>query len=635
MKKSLFFVAAASALMLTACSSENDVVQNAPQTQETVAKALDFDVYLPEAANVTRAGDPVGVMNTEKLKTLNKGFGVFAMYQDGIDYPANNTNLLPNFMFNEHVSWNGGWSYSPLKYWPNETTNDSQDPDAAVMPGPGTPGANLDKLSFFAYAPYVVTGAAPLATKDATTMVIDRDASTKISAYHGSETSGITAISAQDYASDPKVEWAYSADLDQNVDLLWGVAPAGMTYTDVSGGTTSAPTGMPLLDMVKPDKDQKMKFLFQHALSRIGLSVVSAIDQIAAGDDGNKFNNMQTRVLIKSVEVYGDFGKQGVLNLNNGNGTANVANWIAKSILTHTVGGAALFTFDSRQDGSSGNGYIAPDLRYVDSQITGVTSAGSAGAAATAFSALNTGVLPSEQTLLSGDADPDPSKKVTNPTFAYGKVYYVSAGANDKGYKIAKISATAPSDIFIKDEDNYKQVFASGATVSLDGNSPEYYSFTPGTVVAAAATLPAKYYKKTVTDGKATYTLMTTAGTADAADTYYDFNGASDDKKFVGTAYATGDYYTALIPRYFMVIPTGDTNIKVKITYAVVTYDEKLNTYVTNVENDITKATSLTLKSGKSYNLKLILGLTSVKLDATVADWLVADDAEIWLPKNN
>ena len=55
---------------------------------------------------------------------------------------------------------------------------------------------------------------------------------------------------------------------------------------------------------------------------------------------------------------------------------------------------------------------------------------------------------------------------------------------------------------------------------------------------------------------------------------------------------------------------------------------------ISDVENDITKQTTIQLRSGKSYNLKLILGLTSVKLDATVADWQIADDAEVWLPKN-
>ena len=81
--------------------------------------------------------------------------------------------------------------------------------------------------------------------------------------------------------------------------------------------------------------------------------------------------------------------------------------------------------------------------------------------------------------------------------------------------------------------------------------------------------------------------------------------------------------------------PETATNIKVQISYRVITKDEKLDGNISNVSNVITKSTDIVLKNGKSYNLKLILGLTSVKLDATVADWQVADDTEIWLPKNN
>ena len=83
-----------------------------------------------------------------------------------------------------------------------------------------------------------------------------------------------------------------------------------------------------------------------------------------------------------------------------------------------------------------------------------------------------------------------------------------------------------------------------------------------------------------------------------------------------------------------MVIPTGATDINVNIVYAVVTYDAKLNGYVSNVENNITKTVNVNLKNGKSYNLKLILGLTSVKLDAEVADWQVDGSTEVYLPQN-
>lgn len=630
MKKSLFFVAAASALMLTACSSENDVVQNAPQSQETTAKALDFDVYLPQAANVTRAGDPAGVMTTEKLKTAGKGFGVMAFYQaDDATYAS---SLAPNFMYNEHVTWNGGWSYSPLKYWPNETTKDSQDPYAST----GTP--NNDYLSFFAYAPYVSTGTGnTLGTKADNYMVKTYSGSPLApatyytEAWKGGETSGILSASAEDHTGDPLVEWGYTTNLDNNVDLLWGVAPAGFSYTNVSGTTTSVPVGMPLKDLVKPDKDQKVKFLFQHALSRIGLSVVSAIDQVAAGDDGNKFtNDPTTKVLIKEVKVYGDFGKKGVLNLNNT--VANEANWETASILKSAVGGEALFTFtgaptDFTPSVATNNYYLSPDLRYVESQITAV------GTSAANFAAVNAGVLPSEKTLLSGDADL--TKAVTDPSFAYGKVYYKEAAVGDKGCVIAEATAeNANGFTYNSTSDVYTQVQKTGGTlVKLNGYSAHHYKITATTASGTSAD-GVKYYTKSGDEstGDAVYTYKATGdGTSAIPASCYTL--ATSDLG-VSTDYDSGTYYTALIPRYFMVIPTGSTNIKVNIKYAVVTKDEKLTGNVSNVENDITKTVTVDLKNGKSYNLKLILGLTSVKLDATVADWQVADDTEIFLPKN-
>ncbi len=622
MKKSLFFVAAVSALMLTACSSENDVVQSAPQTQETAARALDFDVYMPQATNVTRAGDPVGAMTTDKLKTAGKGFGVFAMYQDNAATYASST--APNFMFNEHVHWASGWTYSPLKYWPNETIQDSQSSNAT------TPGSSAgdpvvytcDKVSFFAYAPYVDL------SSGTGTMETNRSSSTPVDAYiGGGEASGILSYSKENRANDPLVEWKYSTDLDQNVDLLWGVAPNGMSYQSVNPNIYINKTfGLPLTDMVKPDKDQKIKFLFNHALSRIGLSVVSAIDQVAAGDDGAIYSNAQTRVLIKSVEVYGDFGTQGVLNLNNG--TANVANWIAASVDKASVSSAALYSF------TVANGAIAKDLRYEGLEAAGaVKNAANAGAAATAFAALNKGVLPSEQTLLAGGADPSKKVESATPAYEFGKVLYHKV-TND--YVIATTTATEDVDTYTKDaSDNYTQVKSSGGGAQVMDGSTKYFKLTATEKTATggdALAVDDVYYTRTGSGGSYVYTKHVATAAIDDGSTYYVISGETE---LTGNAYTNDTYYTGLVPRYFMVIPTGATPVKVKITYAVATYDAKLGGYCSDVENDITKQISVDLKSGKSYNLKLILGLTSVKLDASVSDWQVADDAEIYLPKNN
>lgn len=69
-------------------------------------------------------------LNTANLTTI----GVFAYLTDG-DFDQ--STATPGFMFNQKVERAGNgspWTYSPVKYWSNNTT---------------------DRLSFFAYAPYV------------------------------------------------------------------------------------------------------------------------------------------------------------------------------------------------------------------------------------------------------------------------------------------------------------------------------------------------------------------------------------------------------------------------------------------------------------------------------------------------
>lgn len=594
MKKSLFFVAAASALMLTACSSENDVVQS-PTNQNTVAvqqQALDFDVYMPQATNARRAGY-AGVMTTPKLRLADAGFGVFAMYQDDDDYATG--TFAPNFMFNQKVNWSGGWTYTPLKYWPNETTADMLNATGHAS------SDDLDKLSFFAYAPYVnlTTSGDMLASGDA---YVDNTVGA----------TGIVAITKETRVNDPLVKWKVSANPDNNVDLLWGVAPAGFSYIAVNGSTVNTDAGKAIKNLVKPDKDQKIKFLFKHALSRIGLTVTSAIDQVA--DGGSLDNN--TRVLIDEVIIYGNFGTEGILNLNNT--TEDQALWTSVD-RTPSTALSPLFEINST------NGYLAPNLRYVASQITDVNDAVGEAAVTTAFNALNAGVLPKDQNLMVGGADP--SKKVTDPEYAFGTTLYKF---DNPDYVVAKAKTATDAVVYEKDgSDNYSQVYdGTGSGYEVDG-SKQYYTLaetTTGTVDAGGT-----YYIKAGT----TYTKQT----AGVGGQTLDATNVTLVATPVTAIYTSGDYYTALSPRYFMVIPSDvaptPTEVNVKITYHVVTKDAKLTGNRSDVTNAITKTTSIQLVNGKSYNLKLILGLTSVKLDATVEDWQLADETEIDLPKNN
>ena len=323
MKKRLFMFATA-ALMLAACSNDGEVAVNDGAQLQSGSGVVAFDTYTSSATKADAWIGKAGVMNTTTLKDTEAnggGFGVFATYSDGTPgsyAPAQG----PNFMYNQKVLWNStalGWEYSPLKYWPNETAHDSQSPSNATM------DSRVDKLTFFAYAPFVASSATP---EDAA--LGDLNGVTYTSHVPDADQYGIIKITANNATTDPKVTYRVSKDATKTVDLLWGIAPAGgLNYTAVNGTPIAIDEGKPLIDLIKPDKDQKIKFLFQHALSRINFTVVGAFDQMAPG--GTK--DEKTKVLVEKVDVFegtaGSIKTDGVLNLNNG--TEWTANWETKT----------------------------------------------------------------------------------------------------------------------------------------------------------------------------------------------------------------------------------------------------------------------------------------------------------------
>lgn len=126
MKQNYFMgLIACAALTMTSCS--NDEI-NAPQ-QSQGNNAIEFSTYLGRNAQGSRGTET----NTTSIKT--NGFGVLAYYTNQADFA--NTNK-PNFMWNQKVTHNGtNWEYTPIKYWPTKVG---------------------DKVSFFAYAPYIENG---------------------------------------------------------------------------------------------------------------------------------------------------------------------------------------------------------------------------------------------------------------------------------------------------------------------------------------------------------------------------------------------------------------------------------------------------------------------------------------------
>lgn len=124
MKKNLLgWLAMATMLVGTGCSSDEVVNDYSPEN------AIQFGTYLGRNAQ----GRGSILDNTFATGLPNQGFGVFAYYTNNGDYNPSSSTL--NYMNNTKVWATDAttWTYSPIKYWPNEAE---------------------DKLSFFAYAPY-------------------------------------------------------------------------------------------------------------------------------------------------------------------------------------------------------------------------------------------------------------------------------------------------------------------------------------------------------------------------------------------------------------------------------------------------------------------------------------------------
>ena len=67
----------------------------------------------------------------------------------------------------------------------------------------------------------------------------------------------------------------------------------------------------------------------------------------------------------------------------------------------------------------------------------------------------------------------------------------------------------------------------------------------------------------------------------------------------------------------------------------MVTTDEWLKEGSSTITNNITKKASLKLEAGKAYTIALQLGMTTVKLAASVTPWDDQTATPIWLPINN
>ena len=273
MKAKIFLMAfaAIAAVSMSSCTQDEELFVKDGDGHISGENAVVFGTYLGKAPE-TRSS----VMDLSELKKT--GFGVLAYYTGETEYMKDKDTpvgtFTPNFMYNQEVTWQkssvtgedgtvtegGRWTYSPVKYWPSNL---------------------MDKISFFAYAPYVDDFAG--------------------------KTEGITGLTANTAAGDPKLLFVMPKAQEDQIDLLYDGS---------------------LLNLSKETIDSKIQFEFKHTLSRIGFSRVAVVDQLNPRQDGDlntgeiKYENTLaegTRVVINSVKFSSaEFGKSGNLNLRTG-----------------------------------------------------------------------------------------------------------------------------------------------------------------------------------------------------------------------------------------------------------------------------------------------------------------------------
>ena len=263
------------AMMLASCSSDKLGPDPTPSQPTLEAGAVGFDAYTQRGT--TRAGVPGDLTDADfknSATDLGKaGFGVFAYYTDLNEYDQLYT---PNFFYNQQVKYNTTstkWEYKPVKYWPNEYGSSALSDD-------------VDKVSFFAYAPYVDVAA--------TSGKVDADKNTW----------GIAGLSKNSATGDPVVKYIASFDPLYTVDLCWGVAN-GEVWNKTNGGSQTMKAGLPWIDVERPLSTDattgSLKFTFLHALSQLQVKVDAAVDAL---DPGTALEG-DTKIYVRSISFTG------------------------------------------------------------------------------------------------------------------------------------------------------------------------------------------------------------------------------------------------------------------------------------------------------------------------------------------
>ena len=283
MMKTNYLTAVALGLLtaLCGCQAEDD----APHTpQGTIPIGFSSDV--PQTRATKEYGSAADLTN----------IGVFAYFTNGTFSEGSST---PNFMYNQQVERqaDGSWTYSPVRFWPGNTT---------------------DKISFFAYAPYVDEAA-----------------------------SG---------GSNPSFQGKTAAGYPQ---LTYTVPGAEADQTDLLAA-------VPLMNRTAPAGEQ-VKFKLKHTLTKVNVSIKSEVGIIVTALSVNNVPAAATLTFTDSGFDWGSYTGTKTVNATlAGGGTAVTANAAdAQSLATFFVlpqKASATLSITYTQDGTPSMQFTKTDI---------------------------------------------------------------------------------------------------------------------------------------------------------------------------------------------------------------------------------------------------------------------------------
>jgi hypothetical protein len=478
----------------------------------------------------------------------------------------------PNFMYNQKLV-SADATVTANSVWTYEP----------VKYWPNEYGSNaqsdeVDRLSFFAYAPWTE---------------VDPTTGNVVAANEKDQKYNIVSVNKNTATGDPMIKYVVDTDPTTSVDLLWGVAAQDNGYSGPIQGTVNITEGKPFIDLVKPAKpaEDKLNFNLKHALAKVRVTI-DYIDDAVTPDGPAKtlINSDQTRIYVRNFKING-FALKGALNLNNNEGTAGEPLWKDFDGVKDLSFEDVIFQ-DGRKDGKEGE---------TNGAQTNETPQG-----------LNENIIENYATIIAATqgtpAQPATYEEVTTPV--NGETYYAANDGSD----------------------------ANGFVYDGTQAGP-YYKKTADAVAATAGT-PAKFGDSK----KLGVGAMTIA--ADGSGVVKEATVDGNSKAVKGTVLLFGGD-PAQNGGYFYVIPRNEQtngNVGITIAYDVETIDGALagkisdgETHGISIENVITKSdifNGIDFKAGYTYDIQIHLGMTSVKIAATVTAWDGAQVFKVDLPDN-